>query len=176
MAKREPDEKTKKVVYAICGVIVVITVVACFAIIGSAASSDDSSSAQPAATGNTEQQAPDQAAQVFDNEFATVEYRDTIDSTGNAIVSFALTNKTGSRVVVNAEHIVVNDQFNVQTLGGSVAPIDPGNTGSVSLAFGVNVQTTLAGVSDVHTLSADLVMHDESTFDVVGSVPVSITI
>lgn len=174
MAKREPDEKTKKVVYAICGVIVVITIVACFAIIGSAASSDDSSSEQPAAVDAG--QPAEQPAQVFDNEFATAEYRETMDSTGNAIVSFAFTNKTGSRVMVAGENIVVNDQFNVQSLTGSVTPIDPGNTGAVNLSFGVSVQTTLAGVSDVHTLSAELVMRDDSTFEVVGSIPVSITI
>ncbi|MDO4538757.1 MAG: hypothetical protein Q4B54_11400 [Coriobacteriales bacterium] len=157
-----------KAIHAACGAIVLSASLLCGC---SSSTSIEQTAEQPA-----QEQAAEQPAQVFDNEFATAEYRDTIDSTGNAVVNFALTNKTSNRVMVASENIVVNDQFNVQSLGGSVAPIDPGNTGSVSLVFGVSVQTTLAGVSDMHKLSADLVLHDESTFDVVGSVHVDVTI
>lgn len=115
-------------------------------------------------------------AQSFDTDAATVEYRGTQDAAGNAVITFAVTNKTGGAVSVYFENVVVNDQFNIEAMGGTEVPIEPGNTGAASLAFGVSVQTTLDGVADLKTLSADLVLYSDSPTEPVATVPVSVSL
>lgn len=114
--------------------------------------------------------------QSFDTDAATVEYRGTQDAAGNAVITFAVTNKTGGAVSVYFENVVVNDQFNIEAMGGTEVPIEPGNTGAASLAFGVSVQTTLDGVADLKTLSADLVLYSDSPTEPVATVPVSVSL
>ena len=115
-------------------------------------------------------------AQSFDTDAATVEYRGTQDAAGNAVITFAVTNKTGGAVSVYFENVVVNDQFNIEALGGTEVPIETANTGAASLAFGVSVQTTLDGVADLKTLSADLVLYSDSPTEPVATVPVSVSL
>lgn len=118
----------------------------------------------------------EEAAQIFEGDSATAEYVGTQDAAGNAVVTFSVTNGTDRTVMVSGENVVVNGQYAVQALGGSTVPIGPGLTGAVSLSFGVSVQTPLGGTSDMETLAADLVLRDNDTFDVLGSVPVSVTL
>ena len=177
MSRRQPTEKEKKMVYGVCAAIMAVTVVAVvMVIVGSCekVSSSSATSTQP-----TQPTQPTQAtqAQVVDTDAATVEYRGTQDAGGNAVISFALTNKTDSTVLVAAENILVNDQFNVQSMTGSMSPIEPGKTGSVAITFGVPTQTTLSGVSDLKTISADLVMLENgNSTNRVAVVPVTATI
>jgi len=117
-------------------------------------------------------------AQVFETDQARVEYRETIDSTGNALVLFAFTNNTDKTVMVSGENVVANGEYQITPMGGSdLNGIQPGKTGQVSVVFGVSTQTPLAGVSDLETLSADLVMRDvDHLTDAVGSVHVDVTL
>gem|GEM_PF-6530226 len=130
------------------------------------------SSSKSSASGSAAQK----AEQAFDTDVALVKYRDKMEpSQGNVIVSFSLENKTGSTVMVGAENVVVNGEYAVEVLGGSAAPIGPGQTGSVAVTFGYAVQTPLQGVDEVKSLSCDLVMHDNDALtNVVGSVPVAV--
>lgn len=112
------------------------------------------------------------AAQAVETDAATVEYRDTQDVAGNAVITFALTNKLDVPVTVVSESVVVNGQYDVTALGGTTAPIQPGHTGAVSLTFGVDVQTGLSGVDELETVSADLVLMGEG-FDRLAVVPVT---
>jgi Na+-transporting methylmalonyl-CoA/oxaloacetate decarboxylase gamma subunit len=180
MARKPPSKEKKMVVYGICAVISVIAIVVLAMTISSSYSKSSFNSFEqktPQATQPTQevaQQQPQAQKQVVDTDVATVEYRGTQDAMGNAVISFAFTNKTDARVVVAAENIVVNDQFDVQSLTGSMTPIGPGNTGAVGITFGVPTQTTLAGVSDLRTISADLVMlEDEHPTNRVAVVPVT---
>jgi hypothetical protein len=112
------------------------------------------------------------AAQMVETDAATVEYRDTQDVAGNAVITFALTSKLDVPVTVVPENVVVNGQYDVTALGGTTAPIQPGHTGAVSLTFGVDVQTELSGVDELETVSADLVLMGEG-FDRLAVVPVT---
>jgi flagellar basal body-associated protein FliL len=183
MARKPPSKEKKMVVYGICAVISVIAIVLLVMTISSSYSKSSLNlseqtapqAAQPAQ--EVAQQQPQAQKQVVDADAATVEYRGTQDAMGNAVVSFALTNKTDARVVVAAENIVVNDQFDVQSLTGSVTPIGPGNTGAVAITFGVPTQTTLNGVGDLKTISADLVMlEDGHPTNRVAVVPVTVEV
>jgi flagellar basal body-associated protein FliL len=179
MARKPPSKEKKMVVYGICAVISVIAIVLLVMTISSSYSKSSlnlSEQTAPQAAQPAQEPAKPQR-QVVDADAATVEYRGTQDAMGNAVVSFALTNKTDARVVVAAENIVVNDQFDVQSLTGSVTPIGPGNTGAVGITFGVPTQTTLNGVGDLKTISADLVMlEDGHTTNRVAVVPVTFQI
>jgi len=117
-------------------------------------------------------------AQAFETEQARAEYRETMDSTGNALVLFSFTNNTDRTVMVASENVVVNGEYQITSMGGSdLNGIQPGATAQVSVVFGVSTQTPLAGVSDLKTLSADLVMRDvDHLTDTVGSVHVDVTI
>lgn len=97
------------------------------------------------------------ANQVFDTDFGTLEYRNIQDAVGNAVVGFMFTNKTGVTVSGYPENLVVNGQFNVQSLGGvqSVSGIGAGNSGAVAFTFGVPTQTTLESVSEITSISGD---------------------
>ena len=118
----------------------------------------------------------DEGAQAFESDVARAEYVGTQDAAGNAVVTFSVTNSTDRTVMVSGENVVVNGQYAVEALGGATVPIGPGQTGAVSLTFGVSVQTPLGGTSEMETLSADLVLRDNDTFNVLGSVPVSVTL
>ncbi len=122
------------------------------------------------------QEEPEPSAQVFEYDEATVEYGGIKDVAGNAMVTLYLTNRTDATVDVVPENIVVNGQYAVESLTGSVTPIGAGETGAVTLTFGVPVQTPLSGTGDVESLSADLVLVDHSTFERIVYVPVSVTI
>ena len=113
--------------------------------------------------GDATEQTPDDSAQVFEFQSMSVEYRDTQDVTGNALVSFAVTNRLDVPVRVMFEGVVVNDQFDVQTLGGSNEDIAPGDTGAASISFGVPTQTTLEGTEDLTSVAADVVLVDATT-------------
>lgn len=121
---------------------------------------------------------PAEEAQVFETDQARVEYRETIDSTGNALVLFSFVNNTDRTVMVGGEGVVVNGEYQITPLGGSdISGIQPGMTGQVSIVFGVDVQTPLSGVSDLETISADLVLHDvEHLTEEVGRVHVDVRI
>lgn len=128
-------------------------------------------------TQEARQEATGSGAQVFETDAATVEYVGTQDAAGNAVVTFSLTNATDRAVMVTGENVVVNGQYAVQALGGSTMPIGPGETGAVSLSFGVQVQTPLGGTSDMETLSCDLVLLDNGSLTTeLGRVPVSVTL
>lgn len=139
-----------------------------------AASSGGEAPAEEAAPAAEEQAEP--AAQVFESDVASVEYRgiqDVGEGIDCAYVYFILTNKTGAAVDVYAENVVVNGQFNVVANGGSsvLAPIDPGNSGAVTISISVNMQTGLAGASEVTSLSGDLVLREHGNYtDSLGSV------
>ncbi len=137
------------------------------------------SSEAPAASSETAgEQAEQPAAQVFETDQARVEYRETLDSTGNALVLFALTNKTDRPVMVGSENVVANGQYTVTTMGGSdLGGIQPGNTGQVSMVFGVSTQTPLGGVGELETISGDLVLHDaDNLTETIGTVHVEVAI
>lgn len=133
---------------------------------------------QVADTGEEPADQPAEEAQVFETDQARVEYRETIDSTGNALVLFSFENKTDRAVMVNGEGVVVNGEYQITPLGGSdISGIQPGMTGQVSIVFGVDVQTSLSGVSDLETISADLVMRDaDNLTEEVGRVHVDVTV
>ena len=131
---------------------------------------------QEVAAETVEEPKTESAAQTFEGDFAVAEYVGTQDAAGNAVVTFSVTNETDRTVMVSGENVVVNGQYAVQALGGSNMPIGPGQTGAVSLTFGVSVQTPLGGTSGMETLTADLVLRDNDTFDVLGSVPVTVTL
>ena len=149
-----------------------LAVVMLVAVLALALTGCGSSSKSSGASGSAAQK----VEQAFDTDVALVKYRDKMEpSQGNVMVSFSLENKTDSTVVVGAENIVVNGEYAVEVLGGSAAPIGPGQTGSVAETFGYAVQTPLQSVDDIKSLSCDLVMHDnDSMSNVVGSVPVSV--
>jgi hypothetical protein len=109
------------------------------------------------------EQVPDDSAQVFEFQSMSVEYRGTQDVTGNALVSFAVTNRLDVPVRVMFEGVVANDQFDVQALGGSNEDIAPGDTGAASISFGVPTQTTLEGTEDLTSVAADVVLVDATT-------------
>jgi hypothetical protein len=185
MARKPPSKEKKMVVYGVCTAIAAVAVVLLVMTISDSYNNSKSSfnsfeQKTPQATQPTQevaQQQPQAQKQVVDTDAATVEYRGTQDAGGNAVVSFALTNKTDARVVVAAENIVVNDQFDVQSMTGSTTPIEPGETGSVTITFGVPTQTTLSGVSDLKTISADLVMLENgNSTNRVAVVPVTFQI
>ena len=136
----------------------------------------EESEPQEVAAETVEEPKTESAAQTFEGDSATAEYVGTQDAAGNAVVTFSVTNGTDRTVIVSGENVVVNGQYAVQALGGSNMPIGPGQTGAVSLTFGVSVQTPLGGTSDMETLAADLVLRDNDTFDVLGSVPVTVTL
>ena len=115
-------------------------------------------------------------AQTFESDVASVEYRDTQDVAGNAMVSFALTNNTGSTVMVSSEGLLLNDEYSIESLGGAATPIQSGKTGSVSLVFGVSAQTSLSGTDDIETLSGELVLVDDKTYERLGTVPFSVRV
>lgn len=118
----------------------------------------------------------EQQSQVFDSDIATVEYRDTQDVAGNAMVTFELENKSDKKVMVGSDNLVVNGQYSIKSLGGSPVDIAPSTTGSVSLTFGVSAQTELSGTSDMKTLSGELVLYDADGYDEIGRVPFDVTI
>lgn len=124
------------------------------------------------------EQVEETSAQVFETDQARVEYRETIDSTGNALVLFALTNNTDHTLMVASENVVANGEYQVETLGGSdVSGIQPGNTGQVSIVFGVSTQTPLSGVDELETVSADLMLRDSDQLtETVGTIHVDVTI
>lgn len=146
--------------------------------LGACGGSGDKASGDSAQGEQTAEEAPQEQAQAFDSELATVEYRETIDSTGNAVVLFSLTNKTDRTLMATGENILVNGQYQVQSLGGSdISGIAPGATGQVSIVFGVSTQTPLAGVSDLETISADFVLRDSDNMtETVGTVHVDVTV
>lgn len=119
----------------------------------------------------------EEAKQVFESDIATVEYAGTQDI-GNAAVQFYVTNKSDVTVLVSGEGLVLNGQYDIQTLGGSnMEGIQSGHTGSVMLVFGVNVQTPLSGVADMETLDGELVLRNSDALtEEVGRVPFSVTI
>lgn len=120
----------------------------------------------------------EEAAQVFETDQARVEYRETIDSTGNALVLFALTNNTDRPLMVASENVVANGEYSVTTMGGSdLNGIQPGTTGQVSIVFGVSTQTPLGGVGDLTSVSGDLVLRDaEHLTEEVGRIHVDVSI
>jgi len=123
-----------------------------------------------------QEQPQKQDEQVFDTELAIVTYRDTQDAVGNAVVNFALENKTDKTLMVGSDGLLVNGQYSVTALGGSVADIAPSTTGSVSLTFGVSTQTDLGGTEDLQTLSGELVLFDADEMQEVGRVPFDVVI
>lgn len=123
-----------------------------------------------------EPEAAEEVAQTFTADGVTVEYRGTQDAADNAVVTFAVTNGTSVAVNVRFDNVVVNDQFDIVAMGGNEVPIQPGHTGAASIAFGVSVQTTLGGVDELETLSADVTLVDAETFEDLVSVPVSVTL
>jgi len=126
--------------------------------------------------GNAAETVDEAPAQTFDYEQCTIEYRGTQDAAGNAVVTFAFTNKLDATVMVAPENVVVNGEYAVQALGGSQVPIASGQTGAVSLSFGVSVQTPLAGTDDLETLKADLIIMDDATLERLYAAPVDVTI
>lgn len=141
-------------------------------LVGSLGSGDtpaDETAAEP------EQQA-EPSAQVFDGSIASAEYRGTQDSGGNAIVTFAVTNNGDQPVSAYFENVVANGQFNVEVMGGTEVPVDPGNTGAASLMFGVPTQTTLSGVEELETIDADIVLYASSPLEPVDTIHVSVTL
>lgn len=124
------------------------------------------------------QERAEEPAQVFETDLASVEYRETMDSTGNAMVLFSFTNKTDRTVMVSGENVVANGEYQITPLGGSdISGIQPGATAQVSVVFGVSTQTPLEGVADLETLSADLVMRDvDHLTETMGSVHVDVTL
>lgn len=138
------------------------------------------SSAKKEATSEdqTQEQVAEEASQVFESDQARAEYRETMDSTGNALVLFSFTNNTDRTVMVASENVVVNGEYQITPMGGSdLNGIQPGATAQVSIVFGVSTQTPLTGVGDLKTLSADLVMRDNDHLtETVGSVHVDVTI
>lgn len=123
-----------------------------------------------------QEQQQQQEKQTFDTELAIITYRDTQDAAGNAVVSFALENKTDKTLMVDSDGLLVNGQYSVTALGGSVADIAPSTTGSVSLTFGVSTQTDLSGTEDLKTLSGELVLFDADEMQEVGRVPFDVVI
>lgn len=123
-----------------------------------------------------QQEKVEEKKQTFSSDYADVEYQGTQDVAGNAMVTFMVTNKTDVTVMVTSEGLVVNDQFNIEALGGSQAPIAPGNSGMVPLTFGVQTQTTLSGTDDMETLSGELVVMDNQSFERLGTVPFSVSV
>lgn len=145
--------------------------------LGACGGSARSKSEEPARE-EAQEQAAEDPAQVFETDQASVEYRETVDSTGNALVLFSFTNNTDRAVMVSGENVLVNGEYQVTPMGGSdIGGIQPGATAQVSVVFGVSTQTPLEGVDDIETLSADLVMRDvDHLTETVGSVHVDVTI
>ena len=125
-----------------------------------------------------QEQTEEKPSQVFESDQVRVEYRETIDSTGNALVLFALTNNTDRPLMVASENVVANGEYSVTTMGGSdTSGIQPGTTGQVSIVFGVSTQTPLEGVGDLTSISGDLVLRDSDHLtEEVGMVHVDVTI
>lgn len=149
--------------------IVLVTLVTCFSIVG-ILKSGTSNTSSPSQAEITQEQTPaptpeptpapepeKPANQVFDTDFGTLEYHNIQDAVGNAVVGFMFTNKTDVTVSGYPENLVVNGQFNVQSLGGvqSVSGIGAGNSGAVAFTFGVPTQTTLESVSEITSISGD---------------------
>lgn len=160
--------------------VAIVAVFAAAAIIGilfgTKQSPDAPDPAQAVAEAPQEPEAQDEAAQAFQADGVTVEYRGTQDAAGNAVVTFAVTNGTDVAVNVRFDNVVVNGQFDIEAMGGNEVPIQPGHSGAASIAFGVSVQTTLGGVDELETLSADVTLVDAETFEDLVSVPVSVTL
>ena len=128
-------------------------------------------------TGGDEAQQEDNTAQVFESDTARAEYRSAQDLGGNMIVSLMVTNYTDRECYFAAENTIMNDEFNIQMLGGAAAQtIDPGKSGAAGYTFGYSVQTTVENYEDVHTIAFDLVQYDAETFDSIGSMPIYVTI
>ena len=161
----------RKHVAIVAGLCLALSLGACGGSGKAKASSDGSQEAGE----KVEETAP---AQVFETEQARAEYRETMDSTGNALVLFSFTNNTDKTVMVAGENVLANGEYQITPMGGSdLSGIQPGATAQVSVVFGVSTQTPLTGVSDLKTLSADLVMHGvDHLTDTVGSVHVDVTI
>lgn len=135
--------------------------------LGSGETPADETAAEPAA---------EPSAQVFDGSVASAEYRGTQDSGGNAVVTFAVTNNGDQALSAYFENVVANGQFNVEVMGGTEVPVDPGNTGAASLMFGVPTQTTLSGVDELETIDADIVLYASSPLEPVDTIHVSVTL
>ena len=161
----------KRYVAVAAGLCLALSLGAC----GGSGKAKSSSDGAQGAGEKVEETAPTQA---FETEQARVEYRETIDSTGNALVLFSFTNDTDKTVMVVGENVVVNGEYQITPMGGSdLNGIRPGMTGQVSVVFGVSTQTPLAGVPDLKTLSADLVMRDaDNLTEEVGRVHVDVTV
>lgn len=159
--------------------IVLVILVASFSIIGilKSGTSSTSSPSQPK-TAMEQAPAPEPEAepetstkQIFDTDFGTLEYRSIQDAAGNAVVGFMYTNKADVTISGYPENLVVNDQFNVQSLGGvsSMSGIDAGNSGAVAFTFGVPTQTTLESVSEITSISGDFrVYPTDHTSETIG--------
>lgn len=142
---------------------------------GGSSTEEASSDGEQVASDQVEEAQED--AQVFESDLATVTYRDAMEATpGNAMFNFELDNKTGSALMVSGDALVVNGEYSVQALGGAAIPIEPGTKGSVSLAFGYSVQTSLTSMDEIKTLSGELVLIDNGTYDELGRIPFSINV
>lgn len=161
----------RKQIATVAGLLLVLSLGAC-------GSSKDASVSKDGGSEVAEQVGEAEQTQVFETDQARVEYRETIDSTGNAIVLFALTNNTDKTVMVVSENVVANGEHQITPLGGSdINGIQPGNTGQVSIVFGVSTQTPLSGVDELKTVSADLVLRDSDHLtETVGTVHVDVMI
>ena len=135
--------------------------------LGSGETPADETAAEPAA---------EPSVQVFDGSVASAEYRGTQDTGGNAVVTFAVTNNGDQALSAYFENVVANGQFNVEVMGGTEVPVDPGNTGAASLMFGVPTQTTLSGVDELETIDADIVLYASSPLEPVDTIHVSVTL
>ena len=135
--------------------------------LGSGETPADETAAEPAA---------EPSAQAFDGSVASAEFRGTQDAGGNAVVTFAVTNNGDQALSAYFENVVANGQFNVEVMGGTEVPVDPGNTGAASLMFGVPTQTTLSGVDELETIDADIVLYASSPLEPVDTIHVSVTL
>ena len=118
--------------------------------------------------------------QVFDSDLATIEYRDLVDAAGNAVVRFALTNKTDRLVYATTQNMVVNGQYDVAVLTQSgmlsMDGIQPGHTSVIAPTFGVSNQTALSGPSDIETLDGVFEILDAETNETLGTIPFSVVV
>lgn len=107
---------------------------------------------------------PEPAAQVFNSDLGTIEFKGLQDMNPYVYVAFMFTNGTGSVVDVYPANMVVNGQYNVTMLGGSspLAPIEPGNTGAVTFSLALENQTGMTDISQIQTISGDFELHDHA--------------
>ena len=146
---------------------------------GCSGSTDDAQQAEPAEAEPAQpaEQPEEKPKQTFAGDAGSAEYAGAQD-VGNIALTFYVQNDSDVNVLVTGENLIANGEYSVQALGGSaVSGIQPKTTGSVTLAFGVEVQTPLAGPSELTRLSGDLVMHNnESLSEVVGTIPFDIEV